>query len=130
MDLLKIAIYIIAGINIFLAGSFTCAHYTRTRNLSDFWIQFAITLTLGFAYLFLSSLNSIWHYFDRIFQLTFFWHFFVMEDYHGLKLDALKYFETQLAYRKSNSIQDRIFRYSIKLIFKRNMYKAKELKVV
>ncbi len=122
--------------NTFLAGYYFEKQYEYADTLKEksicyVWV-FATWLFGLFIVLFTIIYGLMVEYLfkklDRIFQIRFLFHYYFTKEWHNVDEGTLyRINKVSLNIRNKNTLKDRIYRYGVKLINKRNSYVYKEM---
>lgn len=110
------------GINIFIAGI-----DFENRQSSDSWIVISLGLLISLLFgaliyvicLIIDGLKGLYSYF----QLGFFYRYFFTKKYYNVLTEDLETYNDWAEYWHKNTFQNRLRRYTVKLVNRRNNYK-------
>lgn len=118
--MLRIILEIYIGISLFSAG-FMLGQADRNLISIIIYLFFGPFLIIGeILKMWLSGLMSL-------FQVRFFWRFFILGKYKGESVDDLEKFNNSVKkYNSSDNLKDRVYRLCARMINKRNNYNPDE----
>lgn len=116
--------------NFFIAGYYFAKQYYSNDELADkiksyLWavVTCCFGLIIAISVLLYACVAHLLEKLDGVFQLRFLLHYFVLNKWHNTETETLQRINHICTTAKTkNTIKDRIYRYSVGLINKRNNY--------
>jgi len=136
--MIDIILKIYIGINLFFAGYYLADdHRWASTNKQKIICIIWCLLTIGFGVIYV-LLNLIWviiselfNKIDETFQIAFWFQYYLTEKYNNIEINTLEKLNwVAVNYRNKNAIKDRIYRYGLNLINKRNNYTPSEFQII
>jgi hypothetical protein len=127
---MSILLTLVLVANAFVAGLFY-ADADKPKSFIDYAKRIAfllIMLSFGAAlfigeFIYDAIINRFWKFLNSQFQIHFFIRFYIYKGYHNLEVDRLYKFNLLSNERyNTNSLSNRVFRYCVRLVNKRNNY--------